>query len=221
MLSTTWNVAKGHGYWHGDKPIISVRKIRERERDRYSKADELSKFFAQLGAVPNQDEADYVRWGLFTATRQSNVLAMRWGHVSLDRAEWRIPGEPFKNGEDQCIPLSPKALDVLTRGHSGVISSFVFPGRGVTGHLTRPGKWWTRLLQRCGFSETLTMHDLRRTLRSWQAAGGASLLVIGKTLGHQDHRSTQVYSRLDLQPVRESLTAAAAAIREAAKGNES
>jgi integrase len=65
-------------------------------------------------------------------------------------------------------------------------------------------------------SVDLHMHDLRRSLGSWQAALGASLVVIGKSLGHADLKSTQVYSRLQLDPIKESVTKAGAAMIEAA-----
>ena len=58
----------------------------------------------------------------------------------------------------------------------------------------------------------LRMHDLRRSLGSWQAALGASLVVIGKSLGHADLKSTQVYSRLQLDPIKDSVGKAADAM---------
>lgn len=58
----------------------------------------------------------------------------------------------------------------------------------------------------------LRRHDLRRTMGSWQAATGASLVVIGKSLGHKDMASTQIYSRLDIDPVRNAMQTAATAM---------
>jgi integrase len=58
----------------------------------------------------------------------------------------------------------------------------------------------------------LRLHDLRRTIGSWQAATGASLHIIGKSLGHKDAKSTQIYARLDLDPVRQAMQAATEAI---------
>jgi integrase len=49
------------------------------------------------------------------------------------------------------------------------------------------------------------MHDLRRTLGSWQALGGASLQIIGKSLGHKSMQSTEIYARLTTDTVRESV----------------
>ncbi len=51
----------------------------------------------------------------------------------------------------------------------------------------------------------IRIHDLRRTFGSYQALSGASLQVIGKSLGHKSQQSTQVYARLNLDPVRASI----------------
>ena len=62
----------------------------------------------------------------------------------------------------------------------------------------------------------LRIHDLRRTLGSWQAKTGASLVIIGKSLNHKSQASTAIYARLDLDPVRQSVNTATAAMLEAA-----
>jgi integrase len=51
----------------------------------------------------------------------------------------------------------------------------------------------------------LRIHDLRRTLGSWQARGGASLAIIGKSLNHKSVQTTAIYARLDQDPVRQSV----------------
>lgn len=51
----------------------------------------------------------------------------------------------------------------------------------------------------------LRLHDIRRTLGSYQALTGASLQIIGKSLGHKSMQSTQVYARLNLDPVRQAV----------------
>ncbi|MDA8093092.1 MAG: tyrosine-type recombinase/integrase [Betaproteobacteria bacterium] len=59
-------------------------------------------------------------------------------------------------------------------------------------------------------------HDLRRTLGSYQAITGASLQIIGKSLGHKSHAATQIYAHLDWDPVRESVNRATRKMLEAA-----
>ena len=51
----------------------------------------------------------------------------------------------------------------------------------------------------------LRIHDLRRTLGSWQAITGANTYVIGRSLGHKSDQSTSVYARLHNDPVKLSV----------------
>ena len=51
----------------------------------------------------------------------------------------------------------------------------------------------------------LRIHDLRRTHGSFQAIGGSSLAIIGKSLGHKTLAATQIYAHLDRDPIRESV----------------
>jgi integrase len=49
------------------------------------------------------------------------------------------------------------------------------------------------------------IHDLRRTMGSWLAHSGASQFIIGKSLNHKSVKSSAVYARLSIDPVRESM----------------
>ena len=60
----------------------------------------------------------------------------------------------------------------------------------------------------------LHLHDLRRTFGSYQALTGASLQIIGKSLGHKSMQATQVYARLNLDPVRIAMEKATTAMLE-------
>lgn len=65
--------------------------------------------------------------------------------------------------------------------------------------------------------DDLRIHDLRRTLGSWQAKSGASLVMIGKSLNHKSVQTTAIYARLDKEPVRASVETAISAMLEAGK----
>ena len=79
-----------------------------------------------------------------------------------------------------------------------------------------PKTAWKRIIARAGIKD-LRIHDLRRTLGSWQAAAGSSLPIIGKSLGHKSLGATQIYARLNLDPVRASVNKATEAMLLAAK----
>lgn len=86
-----------------------------------------------------------------------------------------------------------------------------FPGTSKSGHIEEPKKAWASLLKHAEI-ENLRMHDLRRTFGSFMAAQGASLQMIGKALGHKSQEATLIYARLNLDPVRQAVNAAAAAM---------
>lgn len=68
--------------------------------------------------------------------------------------------------------------------------------------------------------DNLRIHDLRRTLGSWQAKAGASLVMIGKSLNHKSVQTTAIYAHLDKEPVRASVELATKNMLEAAGVNK-
>lgn len=54
----------------------------------------------------------------------------------------------------------------------------------------------------------LRIHDIRRTMGSYQAITGASLPIIGKSLGHKSAQATSIYARLNVDPVRDAMNKA-------------
>ncbi len=215
-----------------NNPAKGIKKNSVRSRDRFLQKDELPRFFKALNRESNTAIRDYVLLSLLTGARRANVLAMRWDEISFERREWRIPRT--KNDDPQTVMLVDEVIQVLNERKAALQalnerkdvikvlsgckdndSDFVFPGEGDTGHLVEPKKGWIRILRDAGI-DNLRLHDLRRTLGSWQARTGASLVIIGKSLNHKSLVATQVYSRLDTDPVRQSVERATGAMLEAA-----
>lgn len=195
-------------------PAIGIRRNKEISRDRFLQNDELPRFFAALDEEPNDTMKDYFLVSLFTGARRANVLSMRWNDISFERAEWRL--EVTKNGDPQTVTLSPEVIEILKSRLPSEENVFVFPSNGKNGHLAEPKSAWKRILKRANI-ENLRIHDLRRTLGSWQAKMGSSLVVIGKSLNHKSINTTAIYSRVDLDPVRQSVNTAINAIVQASK----
>lgn len=191
--------------WEGTNPAAGIKKYKEKSRDRFLQPDELPRFFEALENEPNETARDFFMVSLLTGARKSNVLAMRWKDINFHAATWRI--EETKNGEAQTVHLPSQAVELLKARKLESDSPWVFPGSGKSGHLADPKKAWTRILREAGI-EDLRIHDLRRTLGSYQAATGANGYIIGKSLGHKSQQSTAIYARLNLDPVRESVNKA-------------
>jgi integrase len=215
LLRKVFNQAIDWG-WEGDNPCTRIKEYKSQSRDRFLEGDELPKFFEALGEEPNTVARDYILASLLTGARRTNVLEMRWDQINLERREWLIP--ETKNGESQRLPLISAMLTLLEdRKAEADGSEWVFPSHGSTGHLTNPDKTWKRVLARAGIDDArgTWLHDLRRSMGSWQANTGASLSVIGKSLNHKNVNTTAIYARLALDPVRESMEKAAGAMFEA------
>ena len=214
LLHTMFNRAIDWG-WDNANPAHGIKKFKEKSRDRFIQSDELPKFFKALSEETSIIVRDYILLSLLTGARRSNVLAMCWEDVNFDRATWTIP--VTKTGESHTVPLVPAAIDILkTRQRNNTNNNpWVFPGAGVSGHLVETKKPWKRILNKAGI-KNLRIHDLRRSLGSWQAATGANLSVIGKTLAHKNVSTTAIYARLNIDPIRESMNKATDAILNAA-----
>lgn len=190
------------------------------KRERFLQPDELGRFFEAVVAEPNTIIRDFILLALLTGARRSNVCAMHWREIDLKAATWKI--KRTKNGESQTVTLCPEAIEILKARQEDTKGGFVFPGTGKTGHIVEPRKGFQRVLERAGIphgrdvENGMIPHDLRRTLGSWQARTGASLAIIGKSLNHKSTQTTAIYARLDLDPVRQSVNTATAAMFEAA-----
>ena len=240
MVKTVFSKALEAEAIEGKNPARNVMKFfksrREYDRDRYLVGDELGRLLKTLAEYPDQDTSDFFMVTLFTGARRGNIQAMRW--ADMDRSDpekpvWTIPGEVSKNGEQMKVVLVEPVLSILNRRYMGrdktdrtdktpCRSEYVFPAKRAnskTPHLVEPKKAWATIRKRAGL-EGVRIHDLRRTLGSWQAIMGSSLQIIGRSLGHKSLQSTEVYARMDLDPVRASVNGAAAAMLQAANGKD-
>ncbi len=213
LLRGIYNAAIEKGF-AAKNPALGIMPFEEIPRERFLLPSEMARFFEALEAEKSDKTRDAIMLMLLTGQRKTNVLSMRWEDVNLEDAIWELP--TTKTGKHR-VPLSVSALEILKRRKKHPLKpEFVLPGLHERGHLKDITKAWTRIKERSKLGD-LRMHDLRRSLGSWQTATGASLQIVGKMLGHKRPETTQIYARLNLEPVRESLEAATAAIMKAAK----
>ncbi|MCL2876656.1 MAG: tyrosine-type recombinase/integrase [Betaproteobacteria bacterium] len=178
-------------------------------RDRFLNQIELVKFMDAL-ALEDDHIRDIFLLALLTGARRANICSMQWNEINLLEAQWRIP--KTKNGEAQTVLLSPPAVEILQARQDKLGGAgFVFPGTGKTEHFVDTRTAIKRVLDRAGIpygrnvQNGVTLHDLRRTLGSWQAISGSSLQIIGGSLGHKSPAATAIYSRLNTQAIRDSV----------------
>jgi integrase len=187
----------------------------ESSRSRYIEPREMPAFLRTLRGEQNERLTDFLWLLLFTGARRANVLAMRWGDISLTRAVWTIPADAAKAGEPITLPLSSHAQAVVKRrrkyADEGAV--FVFPSsQAVSGHMMDPNARWRTLRQRAGLDD-VTLHDLRRTVGSWASMIGVAYPIVKAMLGHTEGGDiTAIYARTDLETVRDGFERTAKAM---------
>jgi integrase len=80
-------------------------------------------------------------------------------------------------------------------------NEYVFAGRREGQRLVGIQRIWRRVAKAAKLDD-VRIHDLRHSLASVGAAGGLSLPIIGKLLGHSQPQTTARYAHLAADPVK-------------------
>ncbi len=218
LVRSTYNYTISEGQFILN-PAAKLKFNKEPSRKRFIDKTEMKRFFEALDTL-DPDWQDFFRLALFTGARRSNLQSMKWKDIELERQIWTIPAAEFKTDEEMQVPLIDLVIEILERRQVKAKSKFVFPSFGKAGHITEPKGAWKRLLKKAGIAD-LRIHDLRRTLGSFQTMTGANTATVGQSLGHKPGSpATAVYARLDLDTVRKSVKKATTAIMKAIGKND-
>jgi len=214
LLKTVFNYAISE-QWKGDNPCTGIKEYPSQPRDRFLDKSEMPNFFKALSELQNHTMRDFFLMSLFTGARKANVMAMRWDQVNFDKATWFIPRT--KNGTSHEVPLVEAALTLLElrKGLTVDDSDWVFmSSHSKSGHIESPEKAWKSLLSQAGIFDYrgTRIHDLRRSMGSWQVNLGSSLAIIGKSLNHKNLSTTAIYAHVNEDPVRQSMEKASVAM---------
>ena len=193
------------GRW-ADNPARGVDRYDEAVRTRRLSMDELERLWRALDAGDDL-WADFFKLLIVTGARRAALCAMRWQDVDLQVGVWTVPATWSKNHRELAIPLTDKAVEVLT----GRIAKrpnlpWVWPSdESKTGHVVNPEKPWRRYLESAQITLHATLHDVRRTLGSRLANSGAASATITRALGHVSPQSARAYVHLDTEMVRDAV----------------
>lgn len=136
------------------------------------------------------------RIGDVTGGGKQHSEAMKWSHVDLPGAVWRIPDTKMSRPFD--VPLSEPALRLLAemKRFRDPTTDFVFPG-AVTGTALNAATL-RHMLKAMGYTGIVTTHGMRACFRTWASESTAyDTAVIEASLAHQKNRLDQAYHRGD------------------------
>lgn len=155
-------------------------------RDRILSDDEIAAFWHSCEEI-GWPFGPLFKLLLLTGQRREELAAIRWDELTLDKAEWVIPGERTKNGKEHIVHLSEQALAII-----GTIpkqaSEFVFTTTlktSVSGY--SKAKRELDKLMASAMNKPLKpwrLHDLRRTAASGMARLNFPPHIVERVINH-------------------------------------
>lgn len=154
--------------------------------------------------------AGALEFAILTGARSREVIGARWEEFDLNRAEWTVPAQRMKAGREHRVPLSRRALKIVSAVYEARHSDFVFPGQ-------KPGEPLSVtallvLLRRMRITDA-TVHGFRSAFRDWAAERtNFANEVCEAALAHViENKAEAAYRRGDLFEKRRKLMEAWAA----------
>jgi integrase len=203
LLSKMFSLAISWG-WIDTNPARGILKYHEEKRDRWLNHEEMQRLWSVLDNYPRHISAYLFKFLLLTGARKGEAMQATWDQFDLEKRLWRKPSHLTKQKKTEYLPLSEKALKILTeiKELSGS-SKFVFPKNGGDQPIKEPRTLWKIVTQKANL-ENVRIHDLRHTHASHLVSSGLSLSIVGKLLGHTQASTTQRYAHLADEPLREA-----------------
>lgn len=186
-------------------PAAKVEKFAAVKRERFLTEAETARLLDALASLQAAKVlprvfADALLLLLFTGARKSEITALTWDEVDEERALVRLGQSRSKTGAKQIV-LSEPAMQLIAQRPRG--SRYVFPSPVDTNKpIVGVQKVWSRVRAAAAIDD-VRVHDLRHSFASYAAAGGASLLMIAKALGHAHIATSQRYTHLTDSSARE------------------
>ncbi len=212
-IENVLNWAKARGYRDGENPAqwrghldhllparSNVRRVQHHPALPFA---EIPAFMEEVRARDGI-AARALEFTVLTASRIGEALGARWDEIDLGAKLWIVPAERMKKGrKEHRVPLSPRAIVILTEMAEIQQSDFVFTGLKSGQHLSDMG---IRTLVR-ELRDGITRHGFRSTFRDWAAeTTGFPNHVVEMALAHAVPDAVEAaYRRGDLLEKRRKL----------------
>ena len=143
-----------------------------------------------------------------TGTRASEAAGLKIGDVNLKIGYVRCLG---KGKKERVIPLNKTAIAVIKEYIEQLRGKLVKPSSGDALLLSRTGRALSRIeiwrivkkhARVAGLSRQMTTHTLRHCFATHLLSGGADLRSVQEMLGHVDIATTQIYTHVDQERLR-------------------
>jgi integrase len=170
-----WARVRGHregenpARWKGhlDNLLPARSKVRRVEHHAALPYAEIGTFMAALRAQEGT-AARALEFAILTAARTGEVIGARWSEIDTAEKMWTIPGARMKADREHRVPLSPRAIEIITSlaDDDPPPDAFLFPSAKRGKPLSNMAM--LMLMRRMG-RDDLTSHGFRSTFRDWCA----------------------------------------------------
>lgn len=196
-LRKAFNQAKEWGYAkvnpYGEKQQFEV----DERIPRWLHDDEFGKIF---GVIDDPEFAVMVKWYLYLGCRRAELVNLEWPDVLDDLGLIVIRSRHTKGRRPKILPI-PKELREIITGMERKKEGFVFPRWRDPDTITH---LWEDYRGLAGLKD-VRLHDLRHTMASHLAQKGVSQKKIQELLGHAKLSTTDTYTHLFPEHLREAL----------------
>lgn len=186
--------AKEWGMYELNNPVENIKRPKnKRGRQRRLQPGEEEKLLQQL-CEPYRSA---IILALETAMRRSEICRLLWEDIDTQKCTAKI--RDTKNGEDRVIPLSPRALNIITSQEQ--INERVF-------RITSPDTYTHAFLSACREigSSDLRLHDLRHEATSRLVESRLfELAELMKITGHKTLAAFSIYMHIDAENLAERM----------------
>ena len=143
--------------------------------------------------------------------RVSELVNLKWSQLYADERYLRILG---KGSKERLVPISNTALREIENYLPWRNSLKIKPGEEDYVFLNRRGAHLTRVMvlimlknqaEEANIKKTISPHTLRHSFATALLEGGADLRVIQALLGHESIGTTEIYTHMSMQTLRDEV----------------
>jgi integrase len=152
---------------HLDKLLPSRSKVRKVQHHAALSYTELPNFLIELRSQPGVAPRA-LEFTILTAARTNETIGATPDEINPLNKLWTVPAGRMKAKREHRVPLSGRALTILTEaeGTRAAEDKFIFPGGNAGKPLSNMAM--TEVLRRMGRGD-ITVHGFRSTFRDWAA----------------------------------------------------
>ena len=165
-----------------------------------------------LDNIPNQLMKNIFTTAFYTGMRIGELLNMKWNWIDFNRATITIKNSKdfkSKSKNERIIPIHPKVKNIFQSvfpiGKQVQSNPVFYRVKGIKLNEDFVSKQFKKAVRNAKLNDAIHFHSLRHSFASALVQRGVSLYAVKELLGHEDIKTTQIYSHLQKQNLLEAV----------------